>query len=321
MQNIAVIGGGIIGSAWAITFARAGRAVALYEPDLTARAQVIQRLREQIESSALMLDAADTEDTVMGRITLSATLSEAVVHADYVQECIPELLDMKIQLFSTLEQLCRPAAILASSSSSFGMSQIADTLATRARCVIAHPATPPHLLPVVEVAPAKWTAAETLNDTFALMRSVGQTPVLIKKEVAGFVLNRLQGALLNEMLTLIDGDVISPIDADKLISHGLGLRWALLGPLAGVDLNAPGGIRDYLTRYGFIFNDLARERGGKPIATAALAQQLGDAMREQTPLEALGDKAKWRDAALSSLRHHLHNTTTTECRNEVHHID
>ncbi|MFQ6686679.1 phosphoribosylglycinamide formyltransferase, partial [Bordetella pertussis] len=136
-----------------------------------------------------------------------------------------------------------------------------EALAGRARCLVAHPMTPPHLSPVVEMAASAWTDPQALAGAETFMRSLGQHPVRIRKEIPGFVLNRLQGALLMEMFRVIADDVISPADADALISQGLGLRWATLGPLEGVDLNAPGGIADYLQRYGHIFNDMAAGQG------------------------------------------------------------
>lgn len=169
--------------------------------------------------------------------------------------------------------------------------------------------TPPHLSPVVEMAASAWTDPQALAGAEAFMRSLGQHPVRIRKEIPGFVLNRLQGALLMEMFRVIADDVISPADADALISQGLGLRWATLGPLEGVDLNAPGGIADYLQRYGHIFNDMAVGQGLPAPVDAELISALDGAMRAALPLERLEAKRGWRDRAIAGVRVALHDYT------------
>ena len=173
----------------------------------------------------------------------------------------------------------------------------------RARCLVVHPATPPHLLPVVELAPAPFTPPATFARARAFMTRVGQTPVEVKRELPAFVMNRLQGVLLLEMFRLIREGYVSPEDADALIRDGFGLRWAFLGPLEGVDLNAPGGIADYLTRYGRIFDAMANEAGveGRSV-TPELIAMLDSAMRAKLPLDQLGARTAWRDRSIAALR-------------------
>ncbi|CFL91045.1 3-hydroxyacyl-CoA dehydrogenase [Bordetella pertussis] len=229
--------------------------------------------------------------------------------ADYVQEAVSENLAFKRTLFAELDALAPGHALLASSTSTYGASQFTEALAGRARCLVAHPMTPPHLSPVVEMAASAWTDPQALAGAETFMRSLGQHPVRIRKEIPGFVLNRLQGALLMEMFRVIADDVISPADADALISQGLGLRWATLGPLEGVDLNAPGGIADYLQRYGHIFNDMAAGQGLPAPVDAELISALDGAMRAALPLERLEAKRGWRDRAIAGVRVALHDYT------------
>ena len=161
--------------------------------------------------------------------------------------------------------------------------------------------TPPHLMPVVEVVASQWTSDAVLASTNALMLRVGQVPVRVKQEVPGFVLNRLQGAMLTEMFELISADVISASDADLIISQGLGLRWATLGPIEGVDLNAPTGVEGYLERYGHIFNDMAAEKGLPPPVNANLIQRLHQEMRAQLRVDQLDAKRGWRDETIATI--------------------
>ena len=183
------------------------------------------------------------------------------------------------------------------------MSRFAADLPGRDRCLVAHPAAPPHLIPVVEIVPAPFTSQAAIDATFALMRDVGQSPVLVKSEQPGFVLNRLQGALLIEMLRVVEDGIMSPEDVDKLICDGFGLRWAFLGPLEGVDLNAPGGIADYLGRYGFMFETLAQERGEtRQVVTDAVVSQLDQALRARFTLEDQPRRIAARDRRMALLR-------------------
>ena len=305
MNHVAVIGAGIIGSAWAILFARRGIKVSLQDTSEAQRARVPALLQEMLLSSASLIPAGETPASVLGRIQLCATLEEAVENAAYVQEAIVESIPAKQAVFSALDGLCDKEVILASSSSTYGVSHYAGGLTHRRRCVVAHPMTPPHLMPIVEVVPAAFTEPEVVQRTMDFMRRIGQVPVLIKKETDSFVLNRLQGAMLLEMFKVLDEGLISVPDVDNVVRHGLGLRWATLGPLQGIDLNAPKGIGDYLNRYGHIFDDMAKGRGEEKAVSPELTALLDTALRQQISLDSLERRRAWRDKAISGIRETL----------------
>lgn len=302
VSKIAILGSGVIGASWAIVYARSGCDIAIYERSEAFRDSAMQRLESSLASSASLLRDGETVQDVLARITLHDTLEAAVAGADFVHECIVENLDSKKQIFAALNDAAEPEAILASTTSSFPVSHFASDLACRDRCIIVHPATPPHLLPVTEICPAPFTSAEVSERTTAFMRDCGQIPVRIKKEVEGFVLNRMQAALLVEMLTLLREDLIDARDIDAIISEGFGLRWAFLGPFEGVDLNAPGGIRQYLERYGFLARDRGREYGLGDVLPPETIETLDDYARSRIPLEALPEKVAWRDESILALR-------------------
>ena len=303
MTRIAVIGAGLIGRAWSIVFARAGIPVTLWDPVPAAipaaRDFIAARLPELAEAGLL----ADPPASVLARLHPAASLAEAVAEATHVQENGPERLEDKQALFAELDRLAPPSAILASSTSGIPASAFTEHLAGRARCLVAHPVNPPYLVPLVELCPAPWTAPGTVVATRALMERAGQVPVTVKQEREGFVLNRLQGALLAEAFRLLEQDAISPEDLDATIKHGLGLRWSFMGPLETIDLNAPGGLAEYCARFGGLYSRMQREM--TPLDwSAALVGRLEAARRAVLPANRLGERTAWRDRRLMALAMH-----------------
>ena len=300
MSAIAVIGAGLIGRAWAIVFARAGRRVAIYDVEQERLDAALSAIRASVEDLRAFELVTEDADAIVARIRPESDLACALAEAEYVQENGPEILDQKRALFARLDPLAPPDAVLASSSSGFPTSSFADGLAGRNRCLVAHPVNPPHLVPLVEISPAPFTAPEAVEKTRALMLEVGQQPILVKREIDGFILNRLQGALLNEAFRLAEDGYASPEDIDKTVRYGLGLRWSFMGPFETIDLNAPGGIADYIRRYGEMYCAMAKTqmpRRWGPEVTALLEA----ARREVLPQDKLADRQAWRDRRLMAL--------------------
>ena len=302
-EKIAVVGAGLIGRAWSIVFARAGFDVALWDqfPQQTEAALgfIADRLPE-LHAAGLM---SETPDVVHPRIKPMATLWDAVHDAIYVQENSPERVEVKTAVFSDLERAAKPEAVIASSSSGIPASAFTEHLRTRQRCLIAHPVNPPYLVPLVEICPAPWTDQSAIDGARALMLRAGQVPATVKKEVDGFALNRLQGALLAEAFRLLADDVISPTDLDALVKHGLGLRWSFMGPLETIDLNAPGGLADYCHRYGPLYGKMQEQM--KPLDwDATLVNRLHDARRTELPANMQAVRQEWRDRRLMALLAH-----------------
>jgi 3-hydroxyacyl-CoA dehydrogenase len=173
----------------------------------------------------------------------------------------------------------------------------------RARCVVAHPVNPPHLVPLVEISPAPWTSPEVVSRTRALQEKVGQVPILVKKEVQGFILNRLQAALTFEAWRLVDEGYVSVDDADKCLKDGLGLRWSGMGPFETADLNAPGGIADYAARYGGVMHEMIKDVRYQPMSPA-LIERVNAEQRRVMPQERHAEREAWRDRRLMALIAH-----------------
>lgn len=302
-MSIAVIGAGLIGRAWAIVFARAGLTVRLWDPAanaVTAARRTIADCLPELRAADLL---HDTPNAVLARIVAADTLADAVRDAAHVQENGPERLADKQALFAELERLAPPDAILASSTSGIPASAFTEALPGRGRCLVVHPVNPPYLIPLVELCPAPWTAPDAVARSHALMVRVGQVPVTIKREVQGFVLNRLQGALLAEAFRLVADDVVSPEDLDATVKHGLGLRWSFMGPFETIDLNAPGGLQEYCARYGGLYADLQQQMTPRAW-DAALVARLDAAQRDALPSSQHAERQAWRDRRLMALLAH-----------------
>jgi L-gulonate 3-dehydrogenase len=305
--KIAVIGAGLIGRGWAVVFARAGYTVAIYDADSAA----LRSCLELIDAALADLEGASLLDeppaVVRARLRPMAELSECVRGAGYVQENVGEDRALKRQLFAELDRLAEPAAILASSTSTIPASLWSDGLAGRGRCLVAHPVNPPHVVPLVELSPAPWTAPETVARAKALLEAAGQVPIVVRAELQGFVLNRLQGALLGEAFRLYADGYASLEDIDKCVRDGLGLRWSFMGPFETIDLNAPGGVADYCARYGEPYYEIAQEQRPRRW-DRALVERIEQERRRELPATDLPARAAWRDRRLMQLVAHKRRT-------------
>lgn len=298
---VAIVGGGSIGTAFALVFALAGRPVRIFDEQSAALGAVparLQRSLSDLEACGLLESPASA---VLERVQTVTTLEEAVVGAGHVQECAPEDLALKTALFAKLDRLVAPPVVLASSSSALPASAFAHGLPGAARCLVAHPGNPPYLLRVVEIVPAAFTDDVAVEAASQLMRAVGLMPVLVRQEPIGFVFNRLQGALLREAYCLVRDGVVDVEDVDRLVRDGLGLRWSVVGPFETVDLNTRGGIAAHATRLGPAYARMGAERGQHDPWTDDLVAEVERQRRQMLPLERWEERVAWRDRMLMAL--------------------
>jgi 3-hydroxyacyl-CoA dehydrogenase len=235
-------------------------------------------------------------------VTVHAELEPALADAAYVQECAPEQLALKRELFARLDALAVPGVALASSSSALTASAFAAELAGRERCLVAHPANPPHVLPLVELVPAPFTDEAMVERVSELLTGAGMSPVRVGREIEGFVLNRLQGAVLREAYCLVRDGVADVDDVDRVIREGLGRRWAVIGPFETADLNTRGGIAEHARRLGPAYARMGAERGQDDPWTPALVERVTAQRRRALPLERWDERVAWRDRMLLVLR-------------------
>ncbi len=302
MTRVALVGAGVVGSSWSLVFARAGFEVAVYDVDLASAERSVGFVREALAGfEAQGLPAAEPANTIVARIKPTARLEDALAGVDYVQESAPERVEIKIELYKTLDRIAEPGTILASSTSGLPASAFTEGLQYRQRCLVVHPINPPHLIPLVEIVPAPWTGAQAVQRSMELMRRVGQSPIRLRREINGFVVNRLQSALLGEAFRLVEDGIVSADEVDLAVSDGLGLRWCFMGPFQTIDLNAKTGVAEYCRNLGPMYHGLAKEQADPRPWTTALVETVERQLRRQTPAHAIASKQRWRDGYLAKL--------------------
>ncbi|QTL05084.1 3-hydroxyacyl-CoA dehydrogenase [Aquabacter sp. L1I39] len=305
-RAVALVGAGSMGLGWAIVFARAGASVRLYDVSADVLNQALDGIARRLDGLRThgLLDEAPA--AVLARITVAPDLDAALAGAVHVQESVLEKRDLKRDLFAELDRRAPADAVLASSTSSFPASELTDHLAGRHRCLVAHPANPVYLLPIVELVPAPWTEPAAISATRALMAGAGQRPVELKREVNGFIYNRLQGAVLREAYWMLK-EGIADVDAiDQVMTGGLGLRWSLIGPFETADLNYRGGLAEHARRMGARYAQMGAERGQPDQWDEDLVARAAAQRRALLPLEDWDARVAWRDdrlmAALAAAR-------------------
>ncbi|MDN3564074.1 3-hydroxyacyl-CoA dehydrogenase [Paeniroseomonas aquatica] len=303
MDKIAIVGAGLIGRAWAMVFARAGLPVTLWDKAPGVAEAALGLIAESLADLHAAGLVTEAPAAIAARIAAAETLADCVAGATHVQENGPERLLPKQELFAELDRLCGPEVVLASSTSGIPASDFTGNLRGRGRCLVAHPVNPPYLIPLVELVGAPWTDPAVIARTRALMDRVGQVPVVALKETRGFVLNRLQAALVAEAFRMVRDGVMSPADVDACVKDGLGLRWSFMGPFETIDLNAPGGVADYVERFGPLMGGITEEQTPYDY-DAATVERVTEARRAALPLERIAGRSGWRDRRLMALAAH-----------------
>jgi len=306
-QAIGIVGAGLVGGGWAIVFARADHPVRIFDASAEQRDGVRDRLAtnlDDLQKHGLIDDAA----AVLARIEVVDHLAAAVQGVAYVQESVLERVDVKREAYAAIDDCIDGDIPVGSSSSGIPASAFTEGLNHAANYLIAHPVNPPYLVPVVELVPAPCTADVTVERVDALMRAVGQVPVRVHGEVEGFILNRLQGVLLREAWALFEDGYASATDIDRTISDGLGLRWSFMGPFETIDLNAPGGVRDYAQRLGPLYRSIAASRSSHEPWSEELISAVEAERRAALPLDDLPERCNWRDRRLMALAAHKRKT-------------
>jgi ketoreductase RED1 len=247
-KTIAVIGAGAIGLSWTALFLANGLNVIINDPRPDIREAALQGL-DLIKPtlSSLGYDTAD----LTARLSFESELGKAVENADFIQENGPENIAFKQDLYARLEQFAKSGALMFSSSSSIPATVFAEKMKNAARVLIGHPFNPPHLIPLVEVVPGKNTSKEAIDEALNFYKALGKQPVLIQKEITGFVANRLQCALLRESVHLVQSGVVTMEDLDGIVSSSIGLRWAAAGPFKTFTLGGgTGGFPHFIEHLG-----------------------------------------------------------------------
>ena len=298
VHRVAIIGTGTIGASWATHYLARGFDVVATDPAPGAE----EALHTYVESAwdtaaALGLDDGASRD----RLSFTPHMPDAVAAADFVQENAPERPELKVKLFSAIDEAAPEDAIIASSSSGITMSEIQVQCRHPERTVIGHPFNPPHLMPLVEVVGGKKTDTETVQDAISFYASIGKRPIHLKKELPGHVANRLQSALYREIVHLIDQDVLDVADSDDAVSWGPGLRWGVMGPSLLWHLGGgEGGIEHFMDT---LMGPLTAmwPTLGNPEVTPELKQKIIHGVLQETDGHSVDELAAERDAMLLGL--------------------
>lgn len=249
INKVVCVGAGLIGQGWATLFSSKGLEVILQDLNETILKKSVTAIRSNLKFlEANHLLKKNGSDASLRRIKTMTSISEAVAQADYVQESVLDNYELKREVFKEMDQAAPDHAILASSSSGLLMTEIQKVTAKPHRCVLAHPILPLHLLPLVEIVGGDKTSSETVTAAFDFMKRLGKTPVLLKREVPGYIVNRLQAALLRESIDLVDKGVASPEEVDKAFCTGIGLRDPIIGPFLRIHL-AGNGVERFINNY------------------------------------------------------------------------
>jgi len=303
MDRIGIVGAGLIGRSWAMVFARAGLPAVMWDAMDGVAEAAMGTIRDRLEDLHAAGLITEQPDAVLARIAVAKTLEDCVAGATYVQEQGPERVEVKRELFTRLDAATPAGVAIGSSTSGIPASAFTEHLKGRARCLVAHPVNPPYLVPLVELVGAPWTDPAAIAGTRALMARVGQVPVTAFKETRGFVLNRLQAALVAEAFRLVRDGVMSPEDVDACVKDGLGLRWSFMGPFETIDMNAPGGVADYVARFGPLMGGITEEQAPYDYDAPTVARVTA-ARRGALALDAIPERSAWRDRRLMALVAH-----------------
>ncbi|XP_041462515.1 lambda-crystallin homolog [Lytechinus variegatus] len=301
-QKISIVGSGLIGRSWAMIFASAGYNVTIFDIEPSQVSNALKLIKEQLEelTASGMLRGTLSAEAQYALLKGSNSMEEALSGASFVQECVFENLEVKQKVFSEMEQHVGDDTILSSSTSCIMPSKFTENLKRRNQCIISHPVNPPYHAPLVKIIPAPWTDQSVIDRTRTIMEAVGQVPVTLKKEVPGFAANRIQYAIIAEVWRLVEGGVLSADDVDKVMSAGLGLRYAFLGPLEVMQLNAEG-MHSYMDRYTKGMHDVLGDFGPTPTFTGKGLEQIAKEMNAKIPLDKLEEHRKGRDTKLAAL--------------------
>lgn len=300
-----MVGSGLIGRSWAMVFLSGGYKVKIYDNKPGQASGAITEIRKQLEelqqSNMLRGNLSAAEQTSL--LSSHDDLQQALQDAFFVQECVFEDLEAKQTVFQEVESLVKESVILSSSTSCLMPSNVFSRVQNRTRCIISHPVNPPYYVRLVELVPHPETLPAVMDVAFSLMNDVGQAPVRLRKEIDGFALNRVQYAIIAESWRLVQDGVISVKDIDLVMSEGLGMRYAFIGPIETMHLNAPEGMEDYLQRYSEGIKRVLKSFGPVPEFSGDAAARITEEICELIPAdqEHLTARRERRDQLLMGL--------------------
>jgi 3-hydroxyacyl-CoA dehydrogenase len=296
IRRIAIVGTGVIGASWAAFFLARGFKVSATDPAPNAE----ENLHRWVDLAWSPLSALGLSPEASPKnLEFTPDMQRALSSADFVQENAPERQEFKVKLFADIDRMTPERAILASSSSGLTMTTIQSGCKRPERCVIGHPFTPPHLIPLVEVVGGERTSSETIDRAMAFYASVGKKPIRLQKAVVGHVANRLQAALYREVVHLVAQGVLNVADADTAVCWGPGLRWAVMGPNLLFHLGGgEGGIRHFMDHLAGPVAAWWKDLGAETEFTPEMKRTIIDGVLQEAGDRSIDELEKARDEEL-----------------------
>jgi 3-hydroxypropionate dehydrogenase (NADP+) len=300
IQRVACVGAGLIGQGWAAIFSSRGLEVMVHDLSQEVLDESMRRIGQHLDflEAHGLLPKGDAARS-MERITPTTHIADAVSQADYVQESVPDSYDIKKPVFKEMDAAAPAHAVLASSASGLLMTEIQKATTRPERCVLVHPILPTYLIPAVEIAGGEQTTRETVEMTREFMAWLGKTPLVLNREVPGYIVNRLQAALLREAIDLVDKGVASPEEVDKAFCRGIGLRDPLVGPFLRMHLagnGIEGFIEHFSQSYRYRWETMETWTSIPPSAIEAMVKGTRD--METVRGKSLDEIRAWRDEML-----------------------
>lgn len=305
MKKIGIVGSGLIGRSWAMLFAAGGYKVVMYDIDKQALERSHKLLQEQIlemETAGLLRGSLSAAEQ-FNLLSTTSDLAEVVVGSIHIQECVFEDVDLKKKVFKQISDLCNDdKTVICSSTSCIMPSKLFTGLQRVSQCIIAHPCNPPALCPLTEIVPHPETSPDVIQRTRDLMTEIGQSAVTLNKEIDGFALNRIQYSVINECWRLVQEGYMSVEDVDKIMTDGLGMRYAFMGPFETCHLNAEGTVQ-YMDKYASTIKRVSSSFGAVPEYDGKSVEEINKQICQRVPdtREGLEERRKWRDNCLLEL--------------------
>jgi 3-hydroxypropionate dehydrogenase (NADP+) len=303
IHKIACVGAGLIGQGWATLFSSKGFEVILQD----VNESILQKAVGGIKSNLMFLEAnkllkTGEANAAFKRISTSTHLGEVVCGADYIQESVPDDYGIKKRVFKEMDVTAPHHAIFASSSSGLLMTEIQRATTRPERCLLVHPVLPVYLIPLVEIVGGEQTSRETVIAAYDLMRRLGKIPALLKREVPGYIVNRLQAALLREAIDLVDKDIASAEDVDKAFCMGIGLRDPIIGPFLRIHL-AGNGVERFIENYSQSYRHRWETMETWTSIPPSAAKKMIKSVKEMEVVrsKSLDEITSWRDEMLVKL--------------------
>lgn len=308
ITKVACVGAGLLGRDWATVFSSKGLEVTIQDMNES----ILEDALKGISSTLTFLEEKDLlekggAEAAMERIRTTTQIAKAVEAADYVQESVPDNYDLKKKVFEEMDKMAPHHAILASSASGLVMTEIQKATAVPERCVLVHPMVPVYLIPLVEIVGGQDTSPGTVKATDEFMKGLGKSPVVLNREVPGYIINRLQAALLREAIDLVDKGVVSAEGLDRAFCTGIGIRDPMIGPLLRVHLAGNGVDRffqNYAKSYQYRWENMETWTSIPPSAVEAVVDGVND--MEIVRKKPMAEIKTWRDEMLVKLLKIVH---------------